>query len=225
MNAQVYSQSRVKPTGIRIRKLGLREYEPVWREMQAFTHSRNGQSQDELWLVEHPPVYTLGLNGKRQHLLQASNIPVVQVDRGGQITYHGPGQLVLYLLLDLQRKQMGIRDIVNSLEQSVIALLKTYHIDSESRKDAPGVYVQEKKIAALGLRVRRGCCYHGLSLNVGMDLSPFEYINPCGYPGMSVTQLRDLEVHHSMDQIADQLLTQVVESLGCQAVPEDAVGS
>jgi lipoyl(octanoyl) transferase len=175
-----------------VRALGRRDYVSVWRAMQAFTENRDIDSGDELWLVEHPPVYTLGLNGKPEHVLDPGAIPVVAVDRGGQVTYHGPGQIVAYALLDLRRLGLGPRQLVMALEQAVIDLLAENGITAVGRREAPGVYVNEAKIAAVGLRVRRGCCYHGLSFNVAMDLEPFSRINPCGYPGMAVTQLADL---------------------------------
>ena len=175
-----------------IRQLGRRDYEPVWREMQRFTDLRDERSQDELWLVEHPPIFTLGLNGKPEHILAAGEIPVITIDRGGQVTYHGPGQLIAYLLIDLRRNKLGIRALVEKIEHALIRLLADYQINAHGRRDAPGVYVGERKIAALGLRVRRHCTYHGLALNVDMALEPFTRINPCGYPGMVVTQLADL---------------------------------
>lgn len=159
--------------------------------MQEFTATRNANAADELWLVEHPPVYTQGMNGKPEHLLDLGDIPLVQTDRGGQVTYHGPGQVVVYVLIDLRRRGWGVRQLVGLLEQAVIDLLTGYGITAHTRRDAPGVYVQGKKIAALGLRVRHGCSYHGLSLNVAMDLAPFQRINPCGYAGLEVTQLCD----------------------------------
>ncbi len=174
--------------------------------MQQFTEQRTDSTADELWLVEHPPVFTVGLNGKPEHLLAPGDIEVIQVDRGGQVTYHGPGQIVVYLLLDLRRRHLGVRQLVNTMEQAVIDLLAAHDINGIARTDAPGVYVDEAKIAALGLRVRRGCSYHGLSLNVDMDLTPFGRINPCGYAGLAVTQLRTLGVPAAMDEIAEQLL-------------------
>ncbi|MDZ4262706.1 MAG: lipoyl(octanoyl) transferase LipB [Pseudomonadota bacterium] len=201
-----------------IRQLGLRDYEPVWREMQRFTDLRGPESGDELWLVEHPPVFTLGLNGKPEHLLAPGAIPVVAIDRGGQVTYHGPGQQVVYLLLDLKRNRLGIRAVVEKIEQAIIRLLADYAITARSRRDAPGVYVGDSKIAALGLRVRRGCCYHGLALNINMDLEPFTRINPCGYPGMVVTQLADLIDQNSgpadATHIAPALCRYLAEELG-----------
>ena len=175
-----------------IRHLGRQDYLPVWRAMQKLTDARIlDQSDDEIWLLEHPPVFTLGQAGKSEHILDQGNIPVLHIDRGGQVTYHGPGQLVVYLLLDIRRLGLGIRQLVDRIEQSIIRLLADYGIDAGTRRDAPGVYVNERKIAALGLRVRRGGCYHGLSLNIDMELEPFTRINPCGYPHLAVTQIRD----------------------------------
>lgn len=201
-----------------IRQLGLRDYKPVWREMQQFTDIRDQETADELWLVEHPPVFTLGLNGKPEHLLAPGAIPVVAIDRGGQVTYHGPGQQLVYLLLDLKRNKLGIRAVVEKIEQALIRLLADYGVTARSRRDAPGVYVGDSKIAALGLRVRRGCTYHGLALNVNMDLEPFTRINPCGYPGMVVTQLADLIDQNSSPadaaHIAPTLCRYLAEELG-----------
>lgn len=173
-----------------LREWGRQEYEPLWRAMQRFTEMRGDDTQDELWQVEHPGVFTVGMNGKPEHLLAPGSIPVVHIDRGGQVTYHGPGQVVMYPLLDLRRLKIGVRDLVTRLEQAVIDLLAEYGVEAVGRRDAPGVYVDGAKIAALGLRVRRGCCYHGLSLNVAMDLEPFSRINPCGHAGLKVTELR-----------------------------------
>ncbi|MEJ1335395.1 MAG: lipoyl(octanoyl) transferase LipB, partial [Candidatus Sedimenticola sp. (ex Thyasira tokunagai)] len=173
------------------RYLGRREYTEVWREMQAFTDGRTPESADEIWLLEHPPVFTQGQAGKMEHLLDPGGIPVVQSDRGGQVTYHGPGQLVAYLLIDLRRAKLGVRQLVSLIEKSIIALLEEYDIEANAEPKAPGVYVDGRKIAALGLRVRHGCSFHGLSLNVDMDLEPFSHINPCGYAGLAVTQLVD----------------------------------
>ena len=201
-------------SGLGVRRLGVAPYEPTWRAMQAFTATRVAGTHDELWLVEHPPVYTLGLNGKAQHLPRADNgIPVIKVDRGGQITYHGPGQLVLYTLLDLRRRSLGVRALVRMLENAVIELLADYGIEGNGRDDAPGVYVAGAKVAALGLRVRNGCCFHGLSLNVDMDLSPFEAIDPCGYAGLKVTQLRDLGVDEQSETVAGRLLEKLAKEL------------
>ena len=197
-----------------MRRLGRRDYLPVWQAMQRFTDARTETTRDELWLLEHPPVFTVGLNGKPEHLLAPGDIPVVKVDRGGQVTYHGPGQIVLYFMLDLRRRGIGVRALVTLMEQAVIELLTGYSIRAESRKDAPGVYVDSAKIAALGLRVRHGCSYHGLALNVEMDLQPFARINPCGYPGLAVTQLRALGVSDSRSDIETKLLSIVGERLG-----------
>jgi lipoyl(octanoyl) transferase len=174
------------------RVLGLVDYEPTWRAMQHFTETRDGATPDELWLLEHPPVFTLGLNGNPAHVLAPGDIPVVHIDRGGQVTYHGPGQLVVYPLLDLKRAKLGIRDLVCALEQAVIDTLAGYGVEGGTRRGAPGVYVDARKIASVGLRVRRGCTYHGLAFNVGMNLEPFRRINPCGYAGLEVTQVADL---------------------------------
>ena len=197
-----------------VRRLGCVDYVPVWQAMQAFTGQRSATTADELWLVEHPPVYTLGCAGKAEHLLATTDIPLVHVDRGGQITYHGPGQIVAYLLFDLQRLGIGVRDFVQLMEASVIALLSDYRIQGNGRRDAPGVYVNERKIAALGLRVRRGCCYHGLSLNVAMDLGPFLDINPCGKPALEVTQLRDLGGPTNVSDIATALAEKIRVNAG-----------
>jgi lipoyl(octanoyl) transferase len=175
-----------------VRRLGRVDYEPTWRAMQDFTARRDDATADEIWLCEHPPVFTLGLAGKREHLLRDIGIPVVKIDRGGQITYHGPGQVVAYVLLDLKRRGLMVRELVARLEQATIDLLAQHGIEARRLSGAPGVYVGGSKIAALGLRIRNGCCYHGLALNVDMDLSPFSAINPCGYEGMEVTQMRDL---------------------------------
>ncbi|TCT22203.1 lipoyl(octanoyl) transferase LipB [Thiobaca trueperi] len=177
----------------RIRQLsGLQDYLTTLEAMRDFTDRRDAGTGDELWLLEHPPVFTLGQAGRREHLLDPGDIPVIQVDRGGQVTYHGPGQLIAYLLLDLRRAGLGVKRLVNLLEQAVIDLLAIYGIDAERRADAPGVYVADAKIASLGLRIRNGCSYHGLALNVAMDLEPFRRINPCGYAGLAVTQISDL---------------------------------
>lgn len=173
-----------------VRWLGLQDYEPVWRAMQAYTDTRDADSSDELWLLEHPPVFTQGQAGKAEHVLAPGDIPVVQVDRGGQVTYHGPGQLVGYVLVDLKRLGFGIRELVTRIEQSLVELLDCYGLSAHPRPDAPGVYLGDgAKIAQLGLRVRRGCTFHGLSLNIDMDLEPFARINPCGYQGLAVTDM------------------------------------
>ncbi len=198
-----------------IRELGRVEYEPTWRAMQAFTAARAPDTPDEIWMLEHPPVYTLGQAGKPEHLIAATDIPVIPIDRGGQITYHGPGQVVAYVLVDLRRRGYGIRELVTRMEQAVIDLLAAHDVDAARRNGAPGVYVDGAKIAALGLRVRHGCTYHGLALNVEMDLNPFAAINPCGYPGMAVTQCRDLGVKaplQTLEQALADLLLDTVYS-------------
>jgi len=182
-----------------LRQLGLVEYEPTLAAMRQFTDSRAADTPDELWLLQHPPVFTQGQAGKAEHVLAPGGIPVIQVDRGGQVTYHGPGQWVLYLLINLRRHQLGVRDLVTLIEHSVVQLLAEYDIDAAAKPGAPGVYVRDEKIAALGLRVRRGCSYHGLALNVDMDLEPFGRINPCGYEGLRVTSMARLLPHTNLD--------------------------
>lgn len=198
---------------ILIRQLGHCDYLPTWQAMQEFTNQRSDSNSDEIWLVEHPPVFTVGLNGKPEHLLNPGDIPVINVDRGGQVTYHGPGQLMAYLLVDLRRRHWGVRHLVNAMEQAVIALLAEHGISAKARPDAPGVYVDDAKVAALGLRVRRGCSYHGLCLNIDMDLSPYARINPCGYQGQAVTQLRDLDIKLNMQQTSEVLLKALAHQL------------
>jgi len=202
----------VNPAPI-LRRLGRVEYEPTWRAMQDFTAQRNADTPDEIWLLEHPPVFTLGQAGKPEHLLADIGIPVVPIDRGGQVTFHGPGQLVAYLLIDLRRRGYGVKELVRRIEQAVIDLLADYRIAGERLQGAPGVYVHGAKIAALGLRVRGGCAYHGLSLNVDLDLAPFQAINPCGYPGMAVTRLCELGVGEGMEAVGERLLGRLTERL------------
>ena len=197
-----------------IRNLGLVPYSTVWEHMREFTDQRDQHTADEIWLVQHPPVFTLGQAGKPEHLLHPGDIPVVQSDRGGQVTYHGPGQLIGYLLLDLRRAKLGVRQLVTLIEQSIIALLDQYGIEAAARPEAPGVYVGQAKVAALGLRVRHGCSFHGLSLNVDMDLEPFSRINPCGYPGMAVTQLSALGAPRDISRVAADLVQQINLRLG-----------
>jgi len=201
-----------------LRNLGLAEYEPTWRAMQAFTEQRDEDTPDELWLLEHHPVYTLGLNGDSRHLIRATDIPVVKTDRGGQITYHGPGQLIAYVLVDLRRKNLGVRRLVSALENAAIGLLSQYGIAAKARRDAPGVYVGGRKIASLGLRVRKGCSYHGLSLNVSADLSPFSAINPCGYAGLEVTSLTELDVAIQPHEAAAPLIVEIMQTLNYERV-------
>jgi len=201
------------PNSLIIKKLGLQDYEKVWHAMQDFTKKRDKTTDDEIWIVEHPPVYTLGRNGKPEHILNKTNIPIVKVDRGGQVTYHGPGQLVIYILIDLHRRNLGIRQLVTIIEDSIIALLSTYQIKANSDKKAPGVYVNDEKIAALGLRVSKGCTTHGLSLNIDMDLAPFQNINPCGYKGLKITQCKNHNISDSMNDIAEKLNNILLELL------------
>ena len=194
-----------------IRRFGLREYPAVYEAMVAFTNRRGPETADEIWCLEHEPVFTLGLAGKTEHLLDPGNIPVHKVDRGGQVTYHGPGQLVVYLLLDLKRLGISVKRFVNLLEQSVINYLAAFGLEARRRQGMPGVYLADGKIAALGVRLKRGCSYHGLALNVRMDLSPFQRINPCGYPGLEVTQLQELGIRLSMDEALEQFLPYLLE--------------
>jgi len=196
-----------------VRELGLRPYRQVWQEMQSFTDRRTASTQDELWVLQHPPVYTLGKNSKAEHIIDPGDIPVVQSDRGGQVTYHGPGQLIVYTLLDLHRLNTGVRGLVTRIENSVIDMLAEYDIRACARKDAPGVYVDGSKIAALGLRVRRGCSFHGLAFNVDMDLEPFSRINPCGYQGLEVTQLSDLVDRPEFGEVEARLLSHLQHQL------------
>lgn len=200
-------------TQLVIRQLGLADYLPTFRAMQEFTLTRAADTPDELWLLQHPPVYTMGLNGKPEHLLRTTDIPVVNVDRGGQITYHGPGQVVIYLLLDLRRRGYGVRELVRRMERAVIALLAQHGVAAEGRVDAPGVYVEGAKIAALGLRVRKSCCYHGLAFNVDMDLTPFSNINPCGYAGLRVTSTRELGLPLTVEAAGRRLCQTLLETL------------
>ena len=197
-----------------VKNLGRVAYLPTWEAMQNFTAQRGVDTPDEIWLVEHAPVYTVGLNGKPEHLLQPTDIPVIKIDRGGQITYHGPGQIVAYMLVDLKRRGYGVRELVSRMERAVVVLLAGYGVTAKVRRDAPGVYVNEAKIAALGLRIKRGCSYHGLSLNVDMDLSPFLAINPCGYPGMTVTQTTSLGITDGVQAVAAKLVQGLLRELG-----------
>jgi lipoyl(octanoyl) transferase len=182
-------------TLLKVQHLGLQEYQPIWEEMKSFTASRTHKTPDEIWLLQHPPVFTLGQNADKNHLLDPGNIPVIPIDRGGQVTYHGPGQLIAYLLIDLKRKELGIRSFVNLLEKLIIDLLARYGIEAKGNASAHGVYVKEAKIASIGLRLKRFCTFHGISLNVDMDLTPFSQINPCGMPGLQVTQLKTHAPH------------------------------
>ena len=196
-----------------IRELGRVEYAPTWRAMQDFTAQRAPDTPDEIWLLEHPPVYTQGQAGKPEHLIAETAIPVVPIDRGGQITYHGPGQVVAYVLVDLRRRGYGIRELVTRMEQAVIDLLAAHDVTAARLAGAPGVYVDGAKIAALGLRVKHGCTYHGLAFNVDMDLAPFAAINPCGYEGMRVTQCRDLGITLSLPQAGQALVQALMDTI------------
>lgn len=197
----------------KIKSLGLVEYEPIWRAMQQFTSQRTSTTPDEIWLLQHPPTFTQGQAGKPEHLLNAHEIPVVKIDRGGQITYHGPGQIVAYLMLDLRRWKINVRELVRLMEQAVIDLLAEHNIVARGREDAPGVYVKDAKIAALGLKIRNGCCYHGLSLNATMDMTPFSFINPCGYEGLQVTQLKDFGIHSPIPDLEQRLAMHLIHLL------------
>ncbi|MEO7727031.1 MAG: lipoyl(octanoyl) transferase LipB [Burkholderiales bacterium] len=210
--------SRLSPHALpAIKRLGLAEYAPTLQAMREFTANRNAATPDELWLVQHPPVYTLGVAARAQHLPRIGNgIPVVKTDRGGQITFHGPGQPVIYLLLDLKRYGLSVRPLVRLMENAVIDLLAQYNVAATGRIDAPGVYAGNAKVAALGLRIRNGCSYHGLALNTDMDLEPFRAIDPCGYPGLEVTQTRDLGVNETPDALGDQLIGFLLARLQAQ---------
>lgn len=197
-----------------VRQLGLLPYQPVWQAMQRFTNERGPEAADEIWLLEHQPVFTQGQAGKPEHLLLPGDIPVVQADRGGQVTYHGPGQLIAYLLLDVRRSGLGVRELVSRMEQALVALLAEYGVEAHARADAPGVYVGAAKIASLGLRIRHGRSFHGLALNVDMDLEPFRRINPCGYSGLAMTQLRDLVGPIDFAEVRERLQRQLVQQLG-----------
>ena len=201
-----------------VRRLGRQPYEPVWRAMQAFTDARGEGTQDELWMVEHEPVFTLGQAGKWEHVLLPGDIPVVPVDRGGQVTYHGPGQIVAYPLLDLRRLGIGVRELVRRIEQALIDTLEHWNIGAQRRDGAPGVYVGDAKVAALGLRVRRGCSFHGLAFNVAMDLEPFHRINPCGFQGLAVTSVLDLGGPGSMAAVEAVLIDELARQFGLQPV-------
>ena len=210
-----YLNPRTKNLKFNIKHSGLVDYLSTWQAMKNFTLARTKNTFDEIWLLQHPSVYTLGIAGKSEHLLQNNGIAVVRTDRGGQITYHGPGQIVAYLLLDIRRLKLSVRELVRKMEGAVIDLLQEYYIDTESHMDAPGVYVGDAKIAALGLKIKNGCCYHGIALNVDMDLTPFSAINPCGYPGLRITQTKDLGIDDGLevlsDKLAEKLQTKIIK--------------
>ena len=200
-----------------VRQLGLQDYQEIWHKMQGFTDNRNAETIDEVWLVEHYPVFTQGQAGKPEHLLQSGAIPLVQSDRGGQITYHGPGQQVMYVLIDIRRHQnLNVRQLVTALEQSVVRTLADYAVEGYSKVDAPGVYIDGKKICSLGLRIRKGCSFHGLAFNINMDLQPFHYINPCGYAGLEMCQLADFIGRDEavLDKVSPKLVNHLAELLG-----------
>ena len=207
---------------ILVRHLGRRDYEPVWREMQQFTDQRDQHSLDELWLVEHPPVFTQGLAGKPEHVLAAGDIPVIQVDRGGQVTYHGPGQIVAYPMINLRRHGIGVKSLVNGIEQAIIDTVAQYGIKAARKDNAPGVYVDGAKIASLGLRIRKACSFHGLAFNIKMDLEPFQRINPCGFSGLEVIQLADLAEEVDIATVEQQLITAFCKQLNFNAITAKA---
>jgi lipoyl(octanoyl) transferase len=202
-----------------IRHLGLVPYEPTWRAMQRFTDERDAGTRDEIWVLEHPPVFTLGLNAKREHVLAAGDIPVIQIDRGGQVTYHGPGQLVVYPLIDLKRRGMGVRALVTALENAVVSYAAEMGVIARAAREAPGVYVDGAKLASVGLRVRRGSSYHGVALNVSLDLEPFRRINVCGYPGLGVTRLADLVPGCDMESATRGFVPHLLRQLGLADAP------
>ena len=208
------SDTGAAPAPALLRDLGRQPYEPVWRAMQAFTDTRDDSTPDELWVVEHDPVFTLGQAGKEEHVLMPGDIPVLHVDRGGQVTYHGPGQIVLYPLFDLKRLKVGVKDYVCRIEQAMIDTLADWNIHAERRDGAPGVYVNGAKVAALGIRVRRGCTFHGLAFNIGMDLEPFMRINPCGYAGLQVTSMLDLGGPSGLDAVKPVLVAHIARLFG-----------
>lgn len=213
-----------EPLPVLVRELpGLWPYEPVWRAMQTFTDTRTAATTDEFWLLQHTPVFTLGQAGKTEHVLAPGGIPVIPVDRGGQVTYHGPGQIMAYVLVDLRRRGIGVRELVHGIEQAVIDTLANWNIHAQRRDGAPGVYVNDAKIAALGLRVRRGCSFHGLAFNAAMDLEPFHRINPCGYKGLAVTQVLDLGGPSSLAVLQSSLVGELARQLGLQPRPAPPV--
>ncbi|HIE86868.1 MAG: lipoyl(octanoyl) transferase LipB [bacterium] len=202
-----------------VKNLGEKPYAETWQAMKSFTDNRDECAADEFWFVQHPPVYTLGQAGKVEHLLTPGDIPIVHSDRGGQVTYHGPGQLVCYLLLDIRRLQLGVRDLVTAIEQSIVQLINSYGVAAEAKPEAPGVYVDGRKLAALGLRIRKGCSYHGLSLNVDMDLGPFSNINPCGIEGLEVVDMKRLGIDRPMAKIMEELTDILAQQIGYDGDP------
>jgi lipoyl(octanoyl) transferase len=206
-----------------IRHIGRADYEQTWRAMQKFTAERDAGSADEIWFLEHAPIFTLGMNASRAHLIAPGDIPVLQIDRGGQVTYHGPGQLVVYPLIDLKRAGLSVRALVNALEQSIVNYAAVFGINAQGRRDAPGVYVGARKLASLGIRIRRGASYHGLALNVSMDLAPFERINPCGYAGLRMTQLADLGGPSSVSVAAQDFAPHLIGALFANVLPRPGI--
>jgi lipoyl(octanoyl) transferase len=196
-----------------VKTLGLCDYQTTWQAMKNFTQHRSEQTHDEIWLLQHPPVFTQGIAGKPEHLLHDHGIAVIKTDRGGQITYHGPGQVIAYLLLDIRRLKLGVRELVRKMENAVIGVLEDYHVEAIGRAEAPGVYVGKAKIASLGLKIRKNFCYHGIALNVDMDLTPFSYINPCGYQGLQVTQTKDLGITDGVEILSAKLANRLQEQL------------
>ena len=207
---------------LQIETIGLRDYPDVLSMMQDYTNIRDEHSPDKIWIVEHPPVYTQGQNGKAEHILNPGDIPIIHVDRGGQVTYHGPGQLVMYFLIDLRRLKLGVRNMVSALENSVISYLKTFGIEAKARCDAPGVYIDNQKICSLGLRIRRGCSYHGLAFNINMDLEPFSRINPCGLQNIKIVQLSDLGGPDDINSVYPALLPYLQANLGYTSAEDEA---
>ena len=205
---------------MKIKYLGLQDYSTTWQAMHDFTLNRDENTEDELWVLEHPPVFTQGQAGKPEHILNPHHIPVISTDRGGQVTYHGPGQIIVYVLFDLKRSKMGIRNLVSKLEQSIIQLLAHYNVHAESFCDRPGVYIQEEKIASIGLRVKKGCSFHGISFNVDMDLTPFTYINPCGFSQLKMTQLKNFLPNVHIDSIKHCLAIEIQKQLHLTLGPE-----
>jgi len=210
------ARSNAETEVIVVRSLGLQEYEPLWRAMQQFTDTRASSTPDEIWFTEHPPIFTLGLNASRDHLLAPGDIPVMQIDRGGQVTYHGPGQLMIYPLIDLKRARLGVRSLVTALEQSVVEVCADFDIEACSRNDAPGVYIQDRKIASVGLRVRRGASYHGMALNMDVDLEPFSRINPCGFSNLEVTDLAKVGITEERGEIQARVQDHLLRHLQLQ---------
>lgn len=225
MESTATSASHSAPSAqrLQLKQLGLADYEPVWRAMQQFTDERNESTPDELWLVQHPPVFTQGQAGKAEHVLAPGDIPLVQVDRGGQVTYHGPGQIVAYPLVDMRRLGLGVRELVNRIEEAIIRVLADFDVHGERKKGAPGIYVAGEKIASLGLRVRRGCTFHGLAFNIDMDLEPFQRINPCGFEGLKVTQLLSF-TSASLADVERRLVNELASQLGYEAVDGNTEG-